>query len=220
MAVVLMVGVRAVGWKSALALWAMTRPWHGPVHAIGAKPRRGDGYVIHRARDLPINDVTVNWGIPVTTPLRTLLDLSPVLPIAALDAALAEALVRKLVRLEDVQARATGNLARLARTAAPTRSRLERDFRKLLREHGLPQPVSNGFVCGHEVDLHWPELKLIVEIDGYGTHDHRRAFETDRVRDQRLLAAGWRVARVTEWQMTDLRAETAGRFTALLQPAA
>ncbi|HET9039355.1 MAG TPA: DUF559 domain-containing protein [Gemmatimonadales bacterium] len=127
--------------------------------------------------------------------------------------------MRKLVRLEDVQARATGNLARLARTAAPTRSRLERDFRMPLREHGLLQPASNGFVCGHEVDLHWPELKLIVEIDGYGTHDHRRASETDRLRDQRLLAAGWRVARVTEWQMTDLRAETAGRFTSLLRPA-
>ena len=197
----------------------MTRPWHGPVHAIGPKSLSGPGYVIHRTRDLPPEDLTTNWGIPVTTPLRTLLDLSQSLSLDAMDAALAEALVRKLVRLEDVQARATGNLARLARTAAPTRSRLERAFRKLLQEHGLPQPTSNGFVCGYEVDLHWPELKLIVEIDGYGTHDHRRAFETDRLRDQRLLVAGWRVARVTEWQMTDLRAETAGRFTALLQPA-
>ena len=209
-----------VGGQSALALWAMTRPWHGPVHALGTHSWSGPGFVIHRTRHLPHGDLTTNWGIPVTTPLRTLLDVSRTLSLDALDAALAEALVRKLVRLEDVQARATGNLAKLARTAAPTRSRLERAFRKLLQEHGLPQPTSNGFVCGHEVDLHWPELKLIVEIDGYGTHDHRRAFEADRLRDQRLLAAGWRVARVTEWQMSELRAETAGRFTALLQPAA
>ena len=74
-------------------------------------------------------------------------------------------------------------------------------------------------MCGHEVDLHWPDVKLIVEIDGYGTHDHRRAFETDRLRDQRLLVAGWRVARVTDWQMTELRAATAGRFSLLLAPA-
>ena len=67
-----------------------------------------------------------------------------------------------------------------------------------------------------EVDLHWPDLKLIVEIDGCGTHGHQRAFETDRVRDQRLLVAGWRVARVTNWQMTELRAETAERFELLL----
>ena len=69
---------------------------------------------------------------------------------------------------------------------------------------------------GIEVDLHWPEHKLIVEVDGYGPHGHQRAFETDRVRDQRLLVAGWRVARVTDWQMTELRAETAARFGALL----
>ena len=205
---------------SAAALWAMTRPWHGPVHAIGAKPRKGEGYVIHRTRHLPPEDVTVHWGIPVTTPLRTLLDLSRTLPLDALDAALAEALVRRLVRLEAIQARATGNLATLVSTAAPTRSRLERDFRRLLREHGLPQPVSNGFVCGHEVDLHWPELKLVVEIDGYGIHGHRRAFETDRVRDQRLLVAGWRVARVTDLQITDQRAETAARFSVLLRAPA
>ena len=75
-------------------------------------------------------------------------------------------------------------------TAAPTRSKLERDFRALLREYDLPQPTSNGFIEGIEVDLHWPEHRLIVEIDGYGTHGHQRAFETDRVRDQRLLVAG------------------------------
>ena len=51
-----------------------------------------------------------------------------------------------------------------------------------MREYGLPQPQSNGFVEGMEVDLHWPEHRLIVEIDGHATHDHRRAFETDRVR--------------------------------------
>jgi very-short-patch-repair endonuclease len=82
----------------------------------------------------------------------------------------------------------------------------------------LPQPTCNGFVEGMEVDLLWPELRLIVEVDGYGTHGHGRAFESDRVRDQRLLAAGWRVARVTDWQMTELRAETAERFGRLLTP--
>ena len=71
---------------------------------------------------------------------------------------------------------------------------------------------------GIEVDLHWPEHRLIVEIDGVGTHDHDRAFETDRIRDQRLLVAGRRVARVTDWQMTEHGAETAARFSLLLGP--
>ena len=58
----------------------------------------------------------------------------------------------------------------------------------------------------------------MAELDGYGFHGHRRAFETDRLRDQVLLAAGWRVARVTDWQLNELRVETASRFTALLTP--
>ena len=219
MAVVLLAGATgALAWQTAAALWAITRPWRGPVHALGTHSWKGPGFVIHRTRNLQPGDITTHWGMPVTSPLRTLLDVSRTLSLDALDAALADALVRKLVTLEDLRPRARGNLRALLGTAAPTRSRLERRFRALLREYGLPQPTSNGFVEGMEVDLHWPDLKLIVEIDGYGTHGHQRAFETDRVRDQRLLVAGWRVARVTNWQMTELRAETAERFELLLTP--
>ena len=195
----------------------MTRPWHGPVHAIGPKSLSGPGFVIHRTRDLPPEDLTTNWGIPVTTPLRTLLDLSQTLPLEALDAALAEALVRKLVTIETIEARASGKLAKLLSTAAPTRSRLERDFRRLLREHGLPQPVSNGFVCGYEVDLHWPEHRLIAELDGWLYHGHRRAFETDRERDLVLATHGWQAVRLIATQLERL-ATVAQRFAALLAP--
>jgi very-short-patch-repair endonuclease len=215
MAVVLMGGVRALAWQSALALWAMRRPWHGPVHAVGAKSRSGPGYVVHRTRDLPPADVTRHWGIPITTPLRTLLDLSQTLSLDALDAALAEALVRKLVRLEDVQARAGGRLRELLVTAAPTKSRLERALRKILHEHQLPQPISNGFVHGYEVDLHWPQHRLIAELDGWLYHGHQRAFETDRERDIVLATQGWRTVRVTAAQL-DRRATVAGRFSLLL----
>jgi very-short-patch-repair endonuclease len=216
MAVVLLAGrPGALGVHSGAALWAMTRAWRGPVHALGPKSRTGPGYVIHRTRDLPPEDLTVHWGIPVTTPLRTLLDLSQTLSLDALDAALAEALVRKLVRLEYVQARATGTLHELVTTAAPTKSRLERDLRKILHEHQLPEPISNGFVCGYEVDLHWPGHRLIAELDGWLYHGHRRAFETDRERDFVLAAHDWRTVRLTAAQL-DRRATVAERFTALL----
>jgi very-short-patch-repair endonuclease len=215
MAVVLMGGVRALAGLSALALWALRRPWHGPVHVIGTKARSGPGYVIHRTRHLPPEDVTTHWGIPVTTPLRTLLDLSRTLSLDAMDAALAEALVRKLVTLEDLEPRARGKLKRLLTTAAPTKSKLERDLRKILHEHGLPRPISNGVVCGYEVDLHWPEPRLIAELDGYTYHGHRRAFETDRERDLVLAAAGHRVVRLTAAQL-ERRATVAERFRALL----
>ena len=219
MAVVLLAGQRgALSLHSAGGLWAMTRPWHGPVHAVGPKSRRGDGYVIHRTRHLPQSDVTRHHGIPVTTPMRTLLDLSPVVSMDSLDAALAEALVRRLGNLDDLRPRATGQLRLLLSTAAPTRSKLERDLRRLLREYGLPQPISNGVVEGYEVDLHWPDERVVAELDGYEFHAHRRAFETDRERDIVLQAAGWRTVRVTDHQLSAKRAGTAERFTALLHP--
>jgi hypothetical protein len=95
------------------------------------------------ARDLRPGDGTTHWG------------------------------VRRLVTLEDLEPRAAGNLRKLLTTAAPTRSKLERDLRRLLRHHGLPQPISNGIVDGHEVDLHWPEHRLIAELDGYAFHAPR-----------------------------------------------
>ena len=67
-----------------------------------------------------------------------------------------QALVGKLVTLAQLRPRARGQLRALLETAAPTRSRLERDLRRLLRDHGLPQPISTGIVEGYEVDLHWP----------------------------------------------------------------
>ena len=207
-----------VALYSSAGLWALTRPWHGPVHALGAHSWRGPGFVIHRTRHLPPEDVTEHWGVPVTTPLRTLLDLTNNLSLDALDAALAEALVRKLVTLEALEGRAKGQLRALLETAAPTKSRLERRLRRLLREHGLPQPISNGIVERYEVDLHWPQHRLVAELDGYEFHHHRRSFEQDRERDIVLATHGWRTVRVTDRQLNETRAVTAKRFAALLTP--
>ena len=56
----------------------------------------------------------------------------------------------------------------------------------------------NQRVHGYEVDFHWPEARLVVELDGYEYHGTRQAFEDDRARDAALTAAGWRVIRVTD----------------------
>ena len=106
------------------------------------------------------------------------------------------------------------------RSRRGSRAQLERDLRRLLRQHGLPQPISNGFVCGYEVDLHWPEHRLVAELDGYTYHHPERAFETDRERDIVLAAVGWQAVRVTNRQLNGTRAETAARFGLLLSSRA
>ena len=70
-----------------------------------------------------------------------------------------------------------------------------------MRVAGLPAPLTNSHVAGLEVDLLWREQRLVVEVDGYAFHVSRAAFERDRRRDARLLAAGYRVLRVTWRQL-------------------
>jgi very-short-patch-repair endonuclease len=72
---------------------------------------------------------------------------------------------------------------------------------ELIRAARLPPPRTNAHVNGHEVDLLWPDQRLIVEIDGFAFHSTRRAFEHDRARDQQLQAAGYRVIRITWRQL-------------------
>jgi very-short-patch-repair endonuclease len=67
----------------------------------------------------------------------------------------------------------------------------------LCRRFRLPTPEVNQKVEGFEVDFVWREAKLIVETDGWQAHGTRGAFERDRRRDADLLAAGWRVLRVS-----------------------
>jgi very-short-patch-repair endonuclease len=54
---------------------------------------------------------------------------------------------------------------------------------------------------GFLVDFLWPEYKLIVEVDGHGTHGTRLAFESDRRRDQVHVAHGYVVVRITWMQL-------------------
>jgi very-short-patch-repair endonuclease len=50
---------------------------------------------------------------------------------------------------------------------------------------------------GYLVDAYWPAEGLVVEFDGWDGHGHRLAFESNRKRDQVLLANGIGVMRVT-----------------------
>ncbi|MGH2914135.1 MAG: endonuclease domain-containing protein, partial [Solirubrobacteraceae bacterium] len=84
---------------------------------------------------------------------------------------------------------------------APTRSEAERRLRALIDAAGLPRPLFNARLHGFEVDALWPSLRVVVEVDGFAFHAHRGAFERDRRRDQRLVAAGYTVIRITWRQL-------------------
>lgn len=80
---------------------------------------------------------------------------------------------------------------------------------------GLPEPIVNGHVTGIEVDFNWPELKLVVEVDGYRFHGGRDRANADRDREHRHLAAGWLVARFTRDQVAADPQRCARRLAAI-----
>jgi very-short-patch-repair endonuclease len=103
------------------------------------------------------------------------------------------------------------------------RSRLEaRHFPRLIEE-GLPVPRSNVKlrIEGQrvEADLLWEKQRLIIETDGEETHGTPMAFHRDRKRDQILVAAGYRTARVTWDQVRDEPTAVVNRIARMLKVA-
>ena len=47
------------------------------------------------------------------------------------------------------------------------------------------------------VDFAYPQIRLIIELDGRAWHSTLEAFESDRMRDNHAQLAGWRVLRIT-----------------------
>jgi very-short-patch-repair endonuclease len=79
-----------------------------------------------------------------------------------------------------------------------TQSELERQFRALIREAGLPEPKTNVFVEGSLVGVWWSRPRLAFELDGYDFHKGRGKFDSDRLQDTKLQLAGCMTLRVTQ----------------------
>ncbi len=199
---------------SAAHLWGLLErpPAEVCLTVVGMDIRPRSGIRVRRVGWLTPAEVRLRERLPVTAPATTIIDLAATATPAELEPLVAEARVRGLLRVGELEraVRAAGRrrgvaavrgLLEAEQAPAFTRRELERRFLALVRQAGLPAPVVNGRVLGMEVDFHWPERRLIVETDGSRFHDHPRAFETDRLRDQRLVAAGWRVMRITWRQL-------------------
>lgn len=206
-----------VSHRSAIAVWKFLPAFvDAPVDVtIPAVCRRSrPGIRVHRVAQLPSSELRVRDGIPVTSPARTLFDFASQALGDDLERAIAEAYVLGLCserELDQVIARhptrpGAGVLkAEVKREGGPAWTRLEaeRRMKELIRSARLPAPQCNHFVAGFPADFLWVRERLVVEIDGYRAHGHRRAFERDRRRDAAHVLAGYRVIRITWIQLRD-----------------
>ncbi len=208
-----------------------------PVDVIA--PRRAgrkiQGIRWHNVRRPLPDEVEIREGIPCTTVSRTLVDMAGRTRARSL-----RRLVEQAAVLRQLDVRAVDRvLARGRRRGAPNlrailrvwragneykpvlRSPLEAKLLPALLERGVPHPECNVKlrIDGGkpiEVDMLWRDRRLVIEADGEETHGTRGAFQSDRRRAQRLVAAGYRVAGVTWGQAEDETSAVVGRIKRML----
>jgi len=175
-------------------------------------PERGisvrAGMAVRRAM-LSTGDIVARRGLPVTSPLRTVVDLASTLPLVEAVVAADGAVRRRLISVADLEAyaadrgrrRGAARARRVIELVEPlSESPMETRLRLLLVLGGLPRPLAqvslhdeHGRFVGRP-DLYYPGARLGIEYDG-GTH--RDSLVEDDRRQNRLLNAGFRLLRFT-----------------------
>jgi very-short-patch-repair endonuclease len=215
-------------WDKRLATAHVIPPdWSG---------RRIPGIRWHRVR-LPLADeIEVRNGIACTTISRTIVDMAGESGWTRLRELVEQAAILRRLDMDEIDL----VLSRGRRRGAPRlrtilagwrniaeprprlRSRLEARLFPRLIEEGLPSPRTNVRlqIEGHrlEVDFLWDEQQLVIETDGEETHATPAAFQHDRWRDQLLIAAGYRTARLTWAQVRDEPTAVINRIARMLRP--
>lgn len=200
--------------QSAAELWGIRGRRAGQIEVsvpIQRKPRVR-GVRIHRRRSLESIDGRRRFGIPVTSPARTLVDLATRLGSRELEAAINEA--DRLDLIDPVRLRRAVEDMRFQTGAATvlrfldrqifllTDSELERTFLRVVRRAGLPAPQTGVQLHGFRVDFFWSAFGLVVETDGLRYHRTPSQQARDRRRDQTHTAAGLTTLRFTHAQVS------------------
>ena len=219
MAAVLAGGPDTAGSHRAAAhLWGLLDGSPPPVEVTVHRTRlpRLRGALVHRSGDLDPGAFSRRCGIPVTNPLRTLVDLGAVLPAAAVEDALDRALVARLVTVPAVDAAmhavarrgrpGVGVLRRVLDERALAAQRpdglLEPRMARLLRAEGLPparfqHEVLDGRRLVARVDFAYPAARVAIEVDGWESRATPAGLQHDLDRQNALVALGWTVLRFT-----------------------
>ncbi len=214
MAAVLACGPDAVlSHGSAAALWGFGIEQGGLIDISVPAGRRSrlHGIRAHRRTEAVLGDALIHYGIPLTSPVRTLIDQATRLRSMQLERAVNEADKLDRVRADVLHAsldeyRGQPGVAPLRKLLDPlafrlSDSELEQIMRPLARSAGLPAPETKAWVNGYEVDFFWSELGIVIEADGLKYHrtasQQRRGLE----RDQAHLATGMWPLRFSHWQI-------------------
>jgi hypothetical protein len=214
MAAVLACGPDAVlSHRSAAVLWGIADEHPGYIE-ISVRRRcrhRRTGLRVHTRPSLSAADLTIRMNIPLTQPVRTLIDLATVVGPKTLERAVNEADKRDRIDPESLRKaleRYAGQPGvRALRTLLDRHTfrlsdtELEVLFRPIAAAAGLPVPLTKEMVNGFEVDFFWPDLGLVVETDGWRYHRTPATQSRDALRDQTHTASGLTPLRFSHHQV-------------------
>ncbi len=192
-----------------------------------------DGYRLRRAV-LPPEHVYLKYGVALTTPARTIVDLAAEMSFMA-GLVLADSGVRKrLVTVEELRETAVATVPfrrglpkvlRVIDAVDPlSESPLESASRAAFIELGIPKPLTQFvLIVGDEeyrLDFLWPEVEVSGEADGMNKYrpvpgeDPLAAVRREKTREQDILTTGlemvrWGWAEVRNQQILDRRLRAA-----------
>jgi hypothetical protein len=214
MAAVLACGDEAMlSHRSAAALWGFGEETPGVIDiSIGRHSSlRRPGIRFHDRAGMWNRDLATRVGIPLTSPVKTFLDLTTVAGPKTIERAINEADKLDVIDADSLR-RALDDRSgepgvRALReildehTFRLSDDELERLFRPLAAAAGLPVPLTKVMVDEFEVDFFWPELGLVVETDGWRYHRTPSAQTRDALRFQRHTASGLTPLRFSHHQV-------------------
>jgi predicted transcriptional regulator of viral defense system/very-short-patch-repair endonuclease len=197
---------RSAAWLHGL----MMRPWSTIEITVPSSSNVDlHGVTAHQARVARKDRMSID-GIPVTTPARTLVDLTGHLADDWVQRLVHEAVMRRLCGYEDVAevlkrvgGRGHPGTATLRAVLADAvgSTPLEAKWHRILCEAGLKPPArQHQVVIGERVfllDYAWPDHRVALEIDGFVAHRTSDSFDRDHAKLLALRAAGWEVLCVT-----------------------
>lgn len=174
--------------------------------------RNLQGVRIHRST-LPPEDVQHRYEVQITTPGRTLIDISAQVPVSLLERIIDEGAIARMWTAESIMNRIDGHrrgvkgVAELRRLLALRVGEGNPDSKLEQRVVRAVKGVAPGYTLHHQVvldgevitmDIAWVDDKIDGEADGMLVRAASRTkFEHSCRRDNILAAHGWRIVHFT-----------------------
>jgi very-short-patch-repair endonuclease len=226
----LMVAIKSCGRDavlshlSAAVLWGIWKREPSQIHVTVPADRnpRPKGVMVHRRG---LEATTKRHGIPVTTVLQTLIDCAPACSPQQRERMINQSdaldLLPANVLHEQLRGRTEPGAVMLRRILdrdafVLTDSVLEQLFIPIALRAGLPKPLTQQWVNGYKVDFYWPDLDLIVEVDGHRYHRTPLEQRRDLERAHAHAKAGLACRRFSYWHV----AKEASYVEGFLKPLA